>query len=212
MPVYGAAPPLPVVPLALMVLAIVVGAALFYMSQSDKKESGITAQQAASSLVLHLDGLDITEAAFRREISTGIAKGRVPCDRLAGQPADNLAAAFRLGVNKMEIPSASGVAQKSGQKADDASLLVAAQVVLDACPKGAAPQQTNPQGGQQVPPAGNTVQPGGNQPVPAGTQAAPPAGGQQIPGGTQVPAAGVTPRPIPVTSPAAPGPGATPRP
>src|SRR5207237_448167 len=118
MPVYGA-PPLPVVPLALMVLAIVVGAALFYMSQSDKTETGITAQQAASSLVLHLDGVDITEAAFRREIDTGIKKGRVPCDRLAGQPADNIAAGFRLGVNKMEVPNASGVAQKTGQKADD---------------------------------------------------------------------------------------------
>jgi len=208
MPVYGA-PPLPVVPLALIVLAIVVGAALFYMSQSDKKETGITAQQAASSLVLHLDGVDITEAAFRREIGTGISKGRVPCDRLAGQPPDNIAAGFRLGVNKMEIPSASGVAQKAGQKADDASLLVAAQVVLDSCPKGAAPapaqqQQTNPPGGQQVPPAGN-------QPAPSGTQAAP-AGGQQVPVGTQVPAAGVTPRPVPATSPAAPGPGPTVRP
>jgi len=203
MPVYGAAPPLPVVPLALMVLAIIIGGVLFFMSMDDKKDSGITPQQAATGLVLHMDGLDITEDAFRREIATGIQKGRVPCDKLAGQQPDNIAAGLRLGALKMEVPSASGVAPKNGQKADDASLLVAAQVVVDSCPKGAAPapaqqQQLNP------PPGGNQPVPGGNQPAPAVTQV-PAPGNQPALTGTQAPAPGGTPRPAtpaaPVTTP-----------
>jgi hypothetical protein len=200
MPVYGAAPPMPVVPMALMVLAIVVGGALFYLSQSDKAESGITPQQAANNLILHMDGLDITETAFRRDIATGVAKGRVQCDRITGQPADNIAAGLRLGVLKMEVPNASGIVAKKDQKADDASLLIAAQIVLDACPKGAAPAPA-----QQQP----QTNPPGGQPIPSGTQAAPPPGGQPIPTGTQAPPpAGGTPRPA---SPGA-GPIPTPRP
>ena len=180
------------------------------MSRDSKDSGGISTQQAASGLVLHMDGLDITENVFREQTAVGIKKGNIACDRLAGQPADNIAAGLRLGVLKMTVPSQSGVAPKKDQKADDASLLVAAQIVLDSCPKGVAPapsqQQTNPPpGGGQPVPGGQQV-PGG-QPVPTGTQAAPPAGGQQVPTGTQVPAAGVTPRPIPQTSPAA-----TPRP
>jgi len=204
---------MPVVPLALMVLAIVIGAALFYMSQDKKDSGGISTQQAASGLILHMDGLDVTENVFRQQTAQGIKKGNIACDRLASQPADNIAAGLRLGVLKMTIPTQSGVAAKKDQKADDASLLVAAQIVIESCPKGAAPapgqQQTNPPpgGGQPVP--GGTQAPAapGGQPVPTGTQAAPPAGGQQVPTGTQVPAANVTPRPVPQTSPAA-----TPRP
>jgi hypothetical protein len=207
MPVYGVAPPLPVVPLALMVLAIVVGAVLFYMSQDTKDSGGISAQQAASSLVLHMDGLDVTENVFRQQTAQGIKKGNMACDRLAIQPADNIAAGLKLGVLKMTIPNQSGVALKKGQKADDASLLVAAQIVLESCPKGAAPvpgqQQTNPPPGQPVPTGTQAAPAPGGQPVPTGTQAAPPPGGQQVPTGTQVPAAGVTPRPVPQTTPAA---------
>lgn len=207
-PIYGA-PPLPVIPLALMLLAIVVGGALFYLSMEDKEKTGITPQQAASSLVLHLDGVDITEDAFRREIGTGITKGRVPCDKLAGQPADNIAAGLRLGALKMEVPNTSGVAAKSGQKADDASLLVAAKVVLDACPKGAVPQQqqppANPPGGQQQPPGGSQPAPGGQQPAPTATRAPAPGGQPPAPAGTQPPAPAGTPRPTTPAAPAAPG-------
>jgi len=205
MPVYGAAPPMPVVPLALMVLAIVIGAALFLMSRDSKDSGGISSQQAASGLILHMDGLDITENVFRQQTAVGIQKGNIACDRLAGQPADNIAAGLRLGVLKMTVPNQSGVAVKKDQKADDASLLVAAKIVLDTCPKGAAPapsqQQTNPPpGGGQPVPAG-TQAPGG-QPVPTGTQAPPPGGGQPVPAGTQAPATNVTPRPVPQTTPA----------
>jgi hypothetical protein len=202
MPVYGA-PPLPVIPLALMALAIVVGAALFYMSQEDKKSSGgISPQQASAGAVLHLEGVDITEAAFRREIGTGISKGNIPCAAFAGQTADNLAAGLKLGGLKMTVPTGeSGVAVKSGQQADDASLKLAAQIVLDSCPKGAAPAQQQQQPPAQPPP-GQTQpgqpQPGqpGGAPPPAGTPSAPavPPGGQQPPAATPRPG---TPAPPP---------------
>jgi hypothetical protein len=213
-PVYGAAPPLPLIPLALMVLAIVVGGVLFYMSQEDKKDSGgITPQQASSALILHLDGLDMTEDAFRREISKGIANGRIPCNVLAPQPADNIAAGLRLGALRMEVPNTSGVASKKDQKADDASLILAATIVKDTCPRADVPAPSQPapgsQPGQPVPGAASPTAPGGQpgQPVPgAGSPTAP--GGAPQPGGT----------PRPATPPAAPAPGggappaATPRP
>jgi hypothetical protein len=204
MSVYGA-PPLPVVPLALMVLAIVVGAALFYMSRDDKKDSGgISPQQASTNVILHLEGVDITETAFRREIATGISKGNIPCAAFSGQSADNLAAGLRLGALKMTVPNQSGVASKNGQKADDASLMLAAQIVLDACPKGAAPAQNQPQN-PPAQPGGNQPAPGGNQPAPAGTQTAPPPGGNQ-------PAPAGTPRPATSPAPGGAAPASTPRP
>jgi hypothetical protein len=211
MPVYGA-PPLPIVPLALMVVAIAIGAALFVMSQDKKESGGISAQQASTNLVLHMDGLDITETTFRQQTAQGIKKGNIACDRLAGQAPENIAAGLKLGVLKMTVPTQSGVAAKKDQKADDASLLVAAQIVLDTCPKGAAPapgQPVNPPpGGNQPAPVGSPAPaPGGNPPGPVGSPAPAPGGNQPAPVGSPAPAG--TPRP---NTPAPGPPAATPRP